>query len=41
MIKREIVKYTGRPIALDELHEAVVRMMNDKSVKREVLMNGA
>lgn len=41
IIEREIVKYTGRPMALDELHEAVVRMINDKGVKREVLTAGA
>ncbi|MEM0117331.1 MAG: 2-oxoacid:ferredoxin oxidoreductase subunit alpha [Conexivisphaerales archaeon] len=41
MIKREIVKYTGRPMALDELHEAVIRMMKDEKLTREVLMSGA
>lgn len=43
IIPREIVKYTGRPIAVDELHDSLVRMIKDgeMKVKREVLVNGA
>jgi 2-oxoglutarate ferredoxin oxidoreductase subunit alpha len=41
MIKREVVKYTGRPMASDELHDALVRMFKNEGLKREVLTLGA
>ncbi|MDG6939965.1 MAG: 2-oxoacid:acceptor oxidoreductase subunit alpha, partial [Nitrososphaerota archaeon] len=41
MIKRGIYKYTGRPIACDELHDALLKMFRNAELKREVLTLGA
>ncbi|MEM3185999.1 MAG: 2-oxoacid:ferredoxin oxidoreductase subunit alpha [Conexivisphaerales archaeon] len=41
IIKRSVHKYTGRPIAQDELHDTLVKMFNDPQDSREVLVVGA
>ncbi|MEM3267461.1 MAG: hypothetical protein QXR69_02100 [Conexivisphaerales archaeon] len=41
IIKRSVHKYTGRPIAQDELHDTLVKMFNDPQDSREVLVIGA